>query len=305
VHAALCADGVAADLYHGKSRAAERHAAQEAFVDGSTRVKVATNAFGMGIDKVDGRFVWHYQLPASLDAYSEESGRAGRDCQPADCLLLYARRDQAVQNFSLGGQPTTLADLDCVLAALPADGTASAAQLQRASHLPAGKVSAVLACCSARATHPRARRWRHGLAARRAVGRAGGRAGGRRTLLQVVQAEHLRHAENQHTLQAWVVYAESRACRWAALTEALRCEATARRYERCDNCMRIAQLHVLNAGALAVSDAPGAWRCRWRRQRPSRWRSRVRSPPTMPSRSGASAPARWSALRPRRSWCAS
>jgi ATP-dependent DNA helicase RecQ len=106
VHAALCADGVAAGLYHGKSRAAERHAAQEAFVDGSTRVKVATNAFGMGIDKVDGRFVWHYQLPASLDAYSEESGRAGRDCQPADCLLLYARRDQAVQNFSLGGQPT-------------------------------------------------------------------------------------------------------------------------------------------------------------------------------------------------------
>lgn len=176
VHAALCADGVAAGLYHGKSRAAERHAAQEAFVDGSTRVKVATNAFGMGIDKVDGRFVWHYQLPASLDAYSEESGRAGRDCQPADCLLLYARRDQAVQNFSLGGslprRPTWIA---CwrpyPQTARRAPRSCSVPRTCRPARYPP-----CWPCCSARATHPRARRWRHGLAARRAVGRAGGAA---------------------------------------------------------------------------------------------------------------------------------
>jgi ATP-dependent DNA helicase RecQ len=250
VHAALCADGVAAGLYHGKRRAAERHAAQEAFMDGSTRVMVATNAFGMGIDKADVRFVLHYQLPASLDAYYQESGRAGRDGQPADCVLLYARRDQAVQSFFLGGQTTTQADLERVLAALPADGTASAAQLQRALHLPAGKLAAVLALLQ-RARHCTRVREGGAMAWRRA-----GPSRGRRSLLQVVQAEHVRRAENQHKLQAMVDYAESGACRWAALTEALRGEATARRCERCDNCMRIAQLQALNAGALAVSDAP-------------------------------------------------
>ena len=71
---------------------------------GAPRVMVATNAFGLGIDKPDIRFVLHYQMPAGLDAYYQESGRAGRDGEPADCTLLYLHSDKAVQQFFLAGR---------------------------------------------------------------------------------------------------------------------------------------------------------------------------------------------------------
>jgi ATP-dependent DNA helicase RecQ len=104
VHEALLAAGESVGLYHGKLAAAERHAAQEAFMGGERRVMVATNAFGLGIDKPDIRFVLHYQLPAGLEAYYQEAGRAGRDGRPARCTLLYLRGDKAVQQFFLAGR---------------------------------------------------------------------------------------------------------------------------------------------------------------------------------------------------------
>jgi len=88
-------------LYHGKLHAAERHQNQEMFMSGARRVMVATNAFGMGIDKPDIRFVIHLQVPASLEAYYQEAGRAGRDAHTAACTLLYFHEDKRVQQFFL------------------------------------------------------------------------------------------------------------------------------------------------------------------------------------------------------------
>ncbi|MEO7495515.1 MAG: ATP-dependent DNA helicase RecQ [Massilia sp.] len=93
--------GESVALYHGKLGAAERKESQDLFMAGERRVMVATNAFGMGIDKADTRFVIHLQMPANLEAYYQESGRAGRDAADADCTLLFFQDDKRVQQFFL------------------------------------------------------------------------------------------------------------------------------------------------------------------------------------------------------------
>lgn len=97
--------GVDADRYHGQMRAKEREEVQRAFMTGpSPRVIVATNAFGLGVDKPDIRFVIHAQMPGSLEAYFQEAGRAGRDGLPSRCILLYLPGDRRVQAYFLGGR---------------------------------------------------------------------------------------------------------------------------------------------------------------------------------------------------------
>ena len=99
VHAWLGGRGVKAELYHGRLGGRERAARQEAFMKGAARTMVATNAFGMGIDRPDIRYVVHYNLPGSLEAYYQEAGRAGRDGKEARCTLLYDHADRGVQLY--------------------------------------------------------------------------------------------------------------------------------------------------------------------------------------------------------------
>lgn len=99
LHSFLQKLGYSVSKYHAGLSEEERKHAQNEFIRDDIQIMVATNAFGMGIDKSNVRFVIHYHMPKNLEAYYQEAGRAGRDSEPSDCFLLFSGQDVQLQKF--------------------------------------------------------------------------------------------------------------------------------------------------------------------------------------------------------------
>ncbi len=136
----LAAQHVRAIYYHGAMTEEQRTRAQDKFMGGDVRVAVATNAFGMGIDRADLRFVVHYDICGSVEAYYQEAGRAGRDSEPAYCEMLFNYADVRTQEFFIdGANPTrgVIANLHQALRRLCAHGPVEIPISEIAEQVPA------------------------------------------------------------------------------------------------------------------------------------------------------------------------
>jgi ATP-dependent DNA helicase RecQ len=140
---------IPAAVYHSKLHKEDRTSVHNLFMDEAIRAVVATNAFGLGIDKPNIRFVLHYDLPGSLEAYTQEAGRAGRDGLDSRCILIYRMSDTRVQNYFLTGKYPDVEEVQRVFGTIEVFGNqpggVSMVDLRKILQLPLTKLKVILA----------------------------------------------------------------------------------------------------------------------------------------------------------------
>jgi ATP-dependent DNA helicase RecQ len=254
VHAALAERGESVTLYHGRLAAKDRQQNQDAFMNGERRVMVATNAFGMGIDKADIRFIIHYQMPGTLEAYYQESGRAGRDGADAACILLFHYKDKRLQQFFLVRDYPGGADVRTVYAAamdLVRDGPVALSTLCDAlPELPESRVRVTLKLLKSAGLLGQDKRLRI---------RAGRKSADAQGFDALAAAYADKSEHDREALEQIVAYAQSGYCRWRLLLDYFGAEeAEIRDCGRCDNCRRLQEGDLPPAPAEAAEPLAAA-----------------------------------------------
>jgi len=226
---------VPAAVYHSKLHKEERTAVHELFMDEKIRAVVATNAFGLGIDKPNIRFVVHYDLPGSIEAYTQEAGRAGRDGEPSRCILIYRMSDTRVQNYFLTGKYPDIEEVQRVFGTIEVFGDqsegVSMTDLRKILQLPLTKLKVVLALLKKSGYIEPVGRSAYGLT--EAVRK------NRELVLSLANYE-TKKSYDQSKLAMMLQYAESGVCRRRFILNYFGEDFDRINCRACDNCLRAA-----------------------------------------------------------------
>jgi len=226
---------IPAAVYHSKLQKQDRTSVHELFMDEHIRAVVATNAFGLGIDKPNIRFVVHYDLPGSVEAYTQEAGRSGRDGLPSNCILIYRMSDTRVQNYFLTGKYPDIEEVQKVFGTLEIFGGqedgVSMTDLRKILQLPLTKLKVILALL---------KKGRFIEMAGRSKYRLTDEAHKNRDLVLNLASYETKKSYDQSKLAMMLQYAETNSCRRRFILNYFGEDYDRTNCGACDNCLRAA-----------------------------------------------------------------
>ncbi len=235
--------GVPAAVYHSKLHKEDRTSVHNLFMDETIRAVVATNAFGLGIDKPNIRFVVHYDLPGSLEAYTQEAGRAGRDGLPSRCILIYRMSDTRVQNYFLTGKYPDVEEVQRVFGTIEVfgdqSGGVSMIDLRKILQLPLTKLKVILALLKKSGYIEHVGKSAYGLT--EAVRK-------HRDLMLNLANYETKKSYDQSKLAMMLQYAETTSCRRRFILNYFGEDFDAVNCGACDNCLQALRRGVDDAG---------------------------------------------------------